>query len=106
MIYLCDLFHLSQLKNTILNYLSKNVDKNHVFEFLKLASQDPSNKESLREAYWIIVYIYLKKFMGEDTLESFTSLKTKDLLRSINIWDFNFSQGFLERVSSGKKIDL
>lgn len=106
MIYLCDLFKLSELKNTILNYLSKNVDKNHVFEFLRLASLDPSNRESLREAYWIIVYIYLKKFMGEDTLDSFTSLKTRDLLKSINIWDFNFCLGFLESVSSGKKIDL
>lgn len=86
--------------------MSQNVDKNHVFEFLRIASLDPSNTESLREAYWIIVYIYLKKFMGEDTLESFKTGKTKELLKSINIYDFNFSQGFLESVSTNKRIDL
>jgi len=67
------------------------VDKNHVFEFLRIASLDPSNKDSLREAYWIIIYIYLKKFMGEDTIESFKSGKTKEMLKSINLYDFNFS---------------
>lgn len=88
---MCELFQLSDLKNSILKYLSQNVDKNHVFEFLRISSLDPSNKESLREAYWIIVYIYLKKFMGEDTLESFSSGKTKEMLRSINLYDFNFT---------------
>jgi len=44
-----------------------------------VASQDPDNKESLREAYWIIVFIYLRK-IGWDISESFSNEKTKQML--------------------------
>lgn len=41
--------------------MSKHVDKDHVFEFLRVASLDTTNTEAMREAYWMIVYIYLAK---------------------------------------------
>jgi hypothetical protein len=41
--------------------MSKNVDKDQVFEFLRVASLDPTNYAALREAYWVIWYIYLQK---------------------------------------------
>ena len=44
-----------------MSYMSQNVDKNHVFEFLRVASLDPNNVEASREAYWMVVYIYLQK---------------------------------------------
>ena len=51
--------------------MSKNVDKNQVFEFLRVASLDNNNLEARRDAYWIIVYIFLKKTLGVDIAESF-----------------------------------
>ena len=41
--------------------MSKNVDKDQVFEFLRVASLDPTNPAALREAYWVIWYIFLQK---------------------------------------------
>jgi hypothetical protein len=42
-----------------MTYMAQNVDKNHVFEFLRVASLDPTNVEASREAYWMVVFIYL-----------------------------------------------
>ena len=50
---------LEHLKKHIMSYMSQNVDKNHVFEFIRVSSLDPSNIEASREAYWMVVYIYL-----------------------------------------------
>jgi hypothetical protein len=44
-----------------MSYLSQNFDMNNVFEFLSISASEPDNKDALRESYWIIVYIYLKK---------------------------------------------
>jgi len=60
-VYLCELFKLEHLKKHIMSYMSQNVDKNHVFEFLRVASLDPNNIEASREAYWMVVYIYLQR---------------------------------------------
>lgn len=70
-VYLCELFKMGELKQHILSYMSHNVDKNQVFEFLRVASLDPNNQEARREAYWIIVSIYLQKVLGIDISESF-----------------------------------
>lgn len=51
--------------------MSTNVDKDQVFEFLRVASLNPTNQEALREAYWMIVYIFLMKTQGIDISESF-----------------------------------
>jgi hypothetical protein len=48
----------------------------NVFEFLKVSSQEPDNKDALRESYWVIVFIYLRK-IAWDISESFLNEKTK-----------------------------
>ena len=55
-----------------MSYMSQNVDKNHVFEFLRVASLDQNNVEASREAYWMVVFIYLQKTQSIDISESFT----------------------------------
>ena len=60
-----------------MSYMSQNVDKNHVFEFIRVASLDPSNVEASREAYWMVVYIYLQKQLGIDISESFVGKTQK-----------------------------
>jgi hypothetical protein len=102
-IYLCDLFQLQSVKHTLINYMSQNVDLNNVFEFLKVASQEPDNKESMRESYWIIVFIYLRK-IAWDISDSFENEKTRQMLNSVNPYDFNFSNGFLVHEPSQKKV--
>jgi hypothetical protein len=47
-----------------------------VFEFLRVASLENQNIEALKEAYWIIVYIFLKKTMGIDISESLVQKQT------------------------------
>lgn len=66
----------------------------NVFEFLRIAASEPDNKEAMRESYWIIVYIYLRK-IAWDISESFLQEKTKSMLQSVNPLDFSFNQGFL-----------
>ena len=60
-VYLCELFKLEELKAHIVSYMSQNVDKNQVFEFLRVASLDQNNLDARREAYWMIAFIFLKK---------------------------------------------
>jgi hypothetical protein len=55
--------------------MAKNVDKNQVFEFLRVASLDNQNLEARKDAYWIIMYIFLKKTMGIDISESLVEKK-------------------------------
>lgn len=83
--------------------MSQNVDLSNVFEFLKVASQEPDNKESMRESYWIIVFIYLRK-IAWDISESFENEKTRQMLHSVNPYDFSFSNGFLVHEPSQKKV--
>lgn len=66
-IALCDLFQLQEAKHSLMNHLTFDVSS--VFDFLMVAAEEPSNREALRESYWIIVYIYLKK-IGWDIAES------------------------------------
>ena len=42
--YLAELFQCVELKNIIVNLMSHNVDKNEVFEFLRIASLDAQNQ--------------------------------------------------------------
>ena len=49
------------MKSKIVLFMATNVDKDQVFEFLRVASLDPTNTEAMREAYWMIVYIFLAK---------------------------------------------
>jgi hypothetical protein len=51
--------------------MSVNVSKDQVFEFLRVASREQSNLEAMREAYWIVMFIYLQKLYGLDIAESF-----------------------------------
>ena len=86
-VYLCELFKLEELKAKIVSYMSQNVDKNQVFEFLRVASLDQNNLEARREAYWMVVFIFLKKTLGIDISESFTDSnnKAKHMLKDVNI---------------------
>jgi hypothetical protein len=77
------------------------VDVSNVFEFLLLSSQELDNKESLRESYWVIVFIYLRKIAYEIS-ESFQNEKTKQMLNNVNPYDFNFTAGFLVHEPSQK----
>ena len=105
-IYLTELFKLGELKQHIVTYMSQNVDKNQVFEFLRVASLDQNNLEARREAYWMIVFIYLKKQKGIDISESFSMSNNRvhHMLQDVNLNQFVFNQGFLE--CGNKKIDL
>ena len=64
-----------------------------MFEFLRVASLDQNNLEARREAYWIIMYIYLKKIAGYDISESFSESnnKIKNMLKDVNVNQFTFS---------------
>lgn len=96
--------------------MAKNVDKNQVFEFLRVASLENQNIEALKEAYWIIVYIFLKKTMGVDISESLrekqsdseggvtTSNRISLMLKDVDIKKFSFDQGFLE--CNSKKVSF
>jgi hypothetical protein len=79
------------------------VDVSNVFEFLLLSSQEPDNKESLRESYWVIVFIYLRK-IAFDISDSFQNEKTKQMLNNVNPYDFNFTAGYLVHEPSQKKV--
>jgi hypothetical protein len=79
------------------------VDVSNVFEFLLLSSQERDNKESLRESYWVIVFIYLRK-IAFDISDSFQSEKTKQMLNNVNPYEFNFTAGFLVYEPSQKKV--
>ena len=70
--------------------LSKNVDSSNVFEFLRLAANDSSNKETQHEAYWIVVYIFLKRTCGIDISASFQRKKSKEMLKGINLLEYTF----------------
>ena len=89
---------MDDLKQHILSYMSQNVDKNQIFEFLRVASLDQNNLEARREAYWIIMFIFLKKTTGHDISESFSESnnKVKNMLKDVNLNQFNINQGFLE----------
>ena len=97
-VYLCELFKLEELKAHIVSYMSQNVDKNQVFEFLRVASLDQNNLVARREAYWMITFIFLKKQLGIDISQSFTATNNKvhHMLKDVNLNNFVFNQGFLE----------
>jgi hypothetical protein len=59
----------------------------------------------MRESYWIIVFVYLRK-LGYDISESFKNDKTKGMLQNVNPYDYNFAKGFLVHESSQKKVIL
>jgi hypothetical protein len=72
-----------------------------------VASLDNQNLDARKDAYWIILYIYLKKTLGIDISESLvetkrsegevtTSTKISQMLKDIDIKQFSFDQGFLE----------
>lgn len=72
-----------------------------------MASLDNQNLDARKDAYWIILYIYLKKTLGIDISESLvetkrsegevtTSTKISQMLKDIDIKQFSFDQGFLE----------
>lgn len=86
-----------------MTYLSQNFDVQSVFEFLRIAASEPDNKEAMRESYWIIVFIYLRK-IAWDISESFLSEKTKQMLQNVNPFDFNFVQGQLVHEKTQKKV--
>ena len=85
--YLCELFKLEDLKSHITTYMSQNVDKNQVFEFLRVASLDQNNLVARREAYWMIVFIFLQKQLGIDISESFSESNNKvhHMLKDVNL---------------------
>lgn len=89
-IFLCEIFRLNSSKQELIQELSKNVDSSNVFEFLRLAANDSSNKETQYDAYWIIVYIFLKRTCGIDTVGSFKDSKIKQMLKKINLLEYNF----------------
>lgn len=87
------------------------MDSSNVFEFLRLAANDSSNTETQHEAYWMIVYIFLKRHCGMDIVGSFSSQKCKKMLRGINLLEYSFQDGHLvyQKIFSKeepKKIDL
>jgi hypothetical protein len=94
-IFLCEIFKLNASKQELIQELSKNVDSSNVFEFLRLAANDSSNKETEYEAYWMIVYIFLKRVCGIDISSSFNSHKSKKMLQEINLLEYNFHEGNL-----------
>eukprot|EP00347_Sterkiella_histriomuscorum_P007807 403347486 len=104
-IQLCDIFQLNELKQTLMSFLSQNFDKQNVFDFLRLAAQDSDNKDALRESYWIIIFIYLRK-IGIDISDSFKQEKSKQMLQGVNSNDYTFVKGFLIHEPSQKKIEL
>ena len=86
-----------------MSYLSQNFDVQNVFEFLRISSLEPDNKEAMKESYWIIVFIYLRK-IAWDISGSFDNEKTKQMLQSFNPYDFSFVSGFLVHEKSQKKV--
>ena len=103
---LCDIFSLPNVKTSVLGYLSQNFDTTNVFEFIKVAAEDLSSQEVAKEAYWILVYIYLRRVGCSDILETFTSNKTKQMLKNVNVWDYDFINGFFVDKKSGNKVAL
>ena len=95
---------MEDLKAHIVSYMSQNVDKNQVFEFLRVASLDQNNLDARREAYWMIIFIFLQKQLGIDISESFieSNNKVHHMLKDVNLNLFTFNQGFLE--CGGKKV--
>jgi len=71
------------------------VDSSNVFEFLRLAANDSSNKETQHEAYWMIIYIFMKRNVGIDISPSFSSQKCKNMLKGINLLEYTFNDGKL-----------
>jgi hypothetical protein len=57
----------------------------------------------MRESYWIIVFIYLRK-IAWDISDSFNNEKTRQMLHSVNPYDFSFINGFLVHEPSQKKV--
>lgn len=94
-IFLCEIFKLNSSKQELINELSKNVDSSNVFEFLRLAANDSATNKTQYDAYWMIVYIFLKRTCGIDIIGSFTDPKIKKMLRSINLLEYTFVEGCL-----------
>lgn len=93
-IFLCEIFKMNSSKQGLIQELSKNVDSSNVFEFLRLAANDSSNKETQHEAYWMVVYIFLKRTCGIDIASSF-SKKSIKMLKGINMLEYTFADGKL-----------
>ena len=76
-----------------------------MFEFLRVASLDNQNLEARKDAYWIVVYIFLKKNLGIDISESLVetkvttdaeggqkrSTKIAQMLKDVDVRMFSFS---------------
>lgn len=61
-----------------------------------MASLDPSNNAVMREAYWMVMYIFLAKTQAIDISESFQKGgKVRSMLKDIDVRRFNFTDGFL-----------
>jgi hypothetical protein len=79
--------------------MSQNVDKDQIFEFLRVASLD-TNYEAMRDAYWMIMYIFLKKSLSIDISDSLLHMgKVRHMLKDVDLSQFSFKNGFLLRVS-------
>jgi len=69
-----------------------------VFEFLRVASLDKNNVEAAREAYWMIMYVFLSKYYGIDISESFQKGgNIRNMLKDVEVRNFRFEAGFLIR---------
>lgn len=67
---------------------------------MRVASLDKTNVEAAREAYWMIMYIFLSKYYGIDISESFQKGGTiRNMLKDVEVRNFRFESGFLHRVN-------
>jgi hypothetical protein len=86
------------------------VDSETIFEFLDLAANNCSTREAQVDAYWMVVYIFLKKVCNIDIANSFSSPKVIKMLKKINLLEYHFRDGALVfkplMASEGKQIDL
>lgn len=64
------------------------MDSCNVFEFLELATNNSADRDTQVEAYWMIIYIFLKRTVGIDISESFASQTTKKMLKGINLIEY------------------
>lgn len=77
-------------KQELIQDLSKNVDSENIFEFLDLAASNSSTREAQIDAYWMVVYIFLKKVVNIDISNSFSSPKVIKMLKKINLLEYSF----------------
>ena len=67
-----------------------------MFEFIRVASLDPNNREAMKEAYWMVMYIFLQKTQSIDISDSFVHMgKIRNMLKDVDVSQFNFTAGFM-----------